>query len=285
MHHYPASSRQQSGATLIELMIGIAIGLMTIAVAMGALMASRGASGTITDANDIQQQASHAFRVIGQQLRQAGSLRLNLAPQKNPGDPIEITDPVAFETKTSDFNPATDTISGMDSPGSGEFKLISSYRNYTEKSFSSATPVSLLRDCLGEQSSAKPTIIQNRFFLDTSKNEIHCNGQPLVGNVAEFEVRYILQADAATGSPTLQYVDATTAASNWSRIFGAEICLVLFGKESISMPNGSSYTACDGSNVNISPTGTLAASRKNKMHMLFRSVFQLRSQGLIGAAS
>ena len=61
-------------------MVGIAIGLLVVAVAMGALMASRGISGTVSEATSMQQQAAYAFRVIGQQIRQAGSLELNLNP-------------------------------------------------------------------------------------------------------------------------------------------------------------------------------------------------------------
>lgn len=38
----------QRGATLLELMVGITIGLLTVAVALGALMVSRGVSGTMT---------------------------------------------------------------------------------------------------------------------------------------------------------------------------------------------------------------------------------------------
>ena len=55
--------------------------------------------------------------------------------------------------------------------------------------------------------------------------------------------------------------------------------LVLFGTERIDLPEGASYTGCDGSTaVNIT---TLAAPRTNRMHYVFRNVFQLRSQGLI----
>ena len=56
---------QQRGVTLIELLVGIAIGLMVVAVALGALMASRSISGTVSEATSLQQQAAYAFRVIG----------------------------------------------------------------------------------------------------------------------------------------------------------------------------------------------------------------------------
>ena len=65
----PRSPAAQRGLSLIELMVGIAIGLLVVAVAMGALMASRGISGTVSEATSMQQQAAYAFRVIGQQHR------------------------------------------------------------------------------------------------------------------------------------------------------------------------------------------------------------------------
>src|SRR5690606_38077148 len=111
----------QRGVTLIELLVGITIGLLTIAVAMGALMVSRGVSGTVSDSALIQQQASYAFRVIGQQLRQAGSVKLKLSAAKMIEDetPPLAGEAVAFETDYSDgtntFVLATDTLSGLDS--------------------------------------------------------------------------------------------------------------------------------------------------------------------------
>lgn len=98
-----APPHAQKGATLIELMVGIAIGLLVVAVAMGALMVSRGVSGTVSDASAIQQQAAYAMRVIGQQTRQAGSLRLNLNPGTMVTSDLYLA-PVAFEIKAGDLD-------------------------------------------------------------------------------------------------------------------------------------------------------------------------------------
>ena len=101
----------QRGVTLVELMVGIAIGLLVVAVATSALMVSRGISGTVSDASGLHQQAAHAMRVIGQQVRQAGSLYLNLNPTgaatTDPAAPValEVVSPGADASGNTSFNP------------------------------------------------------------------------------------------------------------------------------------------------------------------------------------
>lgn len=277
----------QSGTTLIELMVGITIGLLTVAVATGALMISRTVSGTVTDASQLQQQASYAFRVLGQQLRQAGSMRLNLAANKTEGETIDPADVVAFapdQNMQPSFpgGPAsTPPVSGKDSPSGSEYALSTAYQNYAEKSFTASADISFFRDCSGAGSSPASTpIIQSNFVLKSG--ELYCGAQPVLRNVADFQVRYLMQSDAAVGTPKIQTANATTASANWFQVFGVEVCLVLYGDEVIDMPAGSEYVGCDGAKVNMSSSGSLSSSRKNRMHMSFRNVYQLRSQGLTG---
>lgn len=279
--------RFQRGVTLIELMVGIAIGLLVVAVAMGALMVSRGVSGTVSDASSIQQQAAYAMRVIGLQLRQAGSLRLNLDPGTvATAEPYMA--PVAFETTVlpsagtmESFNPTTHTLGGSASPVS----LTAGYRRFTEPVFTSASAQSISRNCQGGPAdSSTDGRIESIFQL--SGNELQCSGngaaaQAIVQNVANFQVRY-LQQDTTTspGIPTIKSVDATGVGTNWGQVQGVEVCLVLYGTESIDLPAGSNYTDCDGTAVDMS---TLTGARARRMHIAFRNVFQLRSQGLIGS--
>lgn len=274
--------RKQHGVTLIELLVGIVIGLLTVAVAMGALMVSRSVTGTVSDSSLMQQQASFAFRVIGQQIRQAGSLRLNLASQKNDGAPIDMADTVAFETKANGFDPAINTISGIDSPSANEYKLTVGYRNYTEPVYTSSAAASMLRDCLGQ--SPSDTLVQSRFTL--MNNELRCAGatgssQAIIQNVANFQVRYLQQTETATGIPKISYVNSQAAQSNWSQVTGVEVCLVLYGNEPINV-DGVKYLDCDGS-TEVS-LDSLTAPRTKRAHIVFRNVYQIRSQGLISAS-
>lgn len=276
----------QSGVTLVELMVGIAIGLLVVAVALGALMVSRGVSGTVTDASSIQQQASYAMRVIGQQLRQTGSLRLNLNPGTVTAAELYLA-PVAFEVKSGDMDltkPDWKIIEGKDSPGSSEYKMSTRFSNYAEPVFTSALEQSQARDCLGANPST--TLIESHFRLES--NELRCASfgagaaaQAIVQNVANFQVNYLVQDITTTpGIPTIKSVNAA-GVLNWNQVQAVEVCLVIYGAEPIDLPAGSNYTDCDG--VTAVDMSTLTGTRARRMHMVFRNVFQLRSQGLIGS--
>ena len=68
------SACRQQGFSLVELMVGMVLGLVVMAAAGMALLASRSVAATVSDASHLQQQASYALRVIGLELRQSGSL-------------------------------------------------------------------------------------------------------------------------------------------------------------------------------------------------------------------
>lgn len=271
--------------TLVELMVGLAIGLLVVAVVMGAMMVSRGISGTVSDASELQQQAAYALRVIGQQVRQAGSLYLNPNPAGAAAENARAA-AVAFETTApaagSDlgFNPATDTLGGADTT------LSVGYRRYKEPVYGSAADQALSRNCLGGPADTSGDLrVENNFALVGS--ELRCGGndtaaspQAIIQNVADFQVRYLLQDNSAPGDPKLQYVDAATVGTDWGKVQAVQVCLVLYGNEPIDMPAGSSYLGCDGTTA-VDMT-TLTGARAKRMHIAFRSVFQLRSQGLVG---
>ena len=204
------------------------------------------------------------MRTFGTQLRQAGSLYLDLGLDAD-GDG-EITSATAFQLRGS-----TDTAIAENN-GSVTIR----FTGYEEPTFANAGPIS--RNCLGAPGSipaGTTTSIESIFTLNGT--DLRCNDQPIAQNVAAFQVRYLLQG-TDQDDPTMLYTNSAGVA-DWNRVQGVEVCLVLFGTERIDLPEGASYTGCDGSTaVNIT---TLAAPRTNRMHYVFRNVFQLRSQGLI----
>jgi len=286
----PLQGKSQRGVTLIELMVGIAIGLFIVAVAMGALMVSRGVSGSVSDASSIQQQSAYVMRVIGLQLRQAGSLYLNLNPDSAP-TALANAVPVAFETVApasgagNSFDPTTNTLSATATA------LTVGYRRYKEPVHYATTDQAIARNCVGGPTNGSDDQrVESIFQLNGT--ELRCQGngaaaQPIAQNVANFQVRYLLQDNTLPGAPTIRYVAATDVGStDWGRVQAVEVCLVLFGTEVIDM-NGlsstaTSYTDCDGNTA--VDMATLAGARARRMHVVYRNVFQLRSQGLVGIA-
>ena len=228
--------RSQRGVTLIELLVGLVIGLLVVAAAMGTMMVSRGISGTVSDASNIQQQAAYAMRTIGLQLRQAGSLRLDLNPTGATEDIASAV--VDFEPESGDFNYTQNIIRGIDAPTGTDFKLTTGYGNYKEALHIETDDASQARDCLGQQPSE--TLIENNFVLKTATNELYCGGfqtpaQPIAEKVANFQVRYLMQESTA-GDPQIKYATASTVGKNWGRVQAVEVCLVLYGNESIDLP-------------------------------------------------
>lgn len=265
--------QRQHGLSMIELLVGLTIGLLTISVAIGTLVISRQVSGTVNDASQLQQQAAQAFRSIGQQARQAGSVRLNLAIAKEGTQPIDPGDNVAFEVPKG-----VTTVGGKSAPGKNEYQLVLGYQNYNENLVGSATQQSMFRDCLGQAPSAGA--LRSGFVLEkaagATSGELRCAGtndvsQPVIANVADFRVRFVeQQANVATGLPTMQYRTAeAVAADAWPRIYAVEICLEMEGTENQTDTGATQYVNCANQTV----------ARGSRLRMVFRNTYQLRSQG------
>ena len=263
----------QRGATLLELMVGITIGLLTVAVALGALMVSRGVSGTVSEASQLQQQASYAFRVIGQQLRQAGSRQLD--PETEPDVHAKFYEPI--KNVPVDFSGVT-PVSGKDNPGTGEYALEINYQNIREFTVLEPTDGEYqIRNCLqkkAEDSAKNPDpMIVSKFKHNATDATLVCAGgsgaaQPIIQNVKDFTIQYLTQATDGTPSaaPTYQYVSATTAGSGWLKVYAVQVCLELEGTERIDTA-GAKYIKCDGSEVD----------RGNKLRMVFRNTYHIRN--------
>jgi len=218
--------RAQSGASLIELLVGLTLGLMVVAAAIGTLIVSRTASGTVGDLSQLQQQGSYALRVVGIQIRQAGSV----APIKD-----SVNSLYSFKDTFIGFGGNSSVVTGAD--GAGD----------------SADTVS---------TSNEP--------LDGNPDELKCKSgaknQALIGNVADFQVWYrILSAASTTQRMTAKQVDA---AGLWRSVKSIEICLDLQGDEA-GQPNVGSYANCQG----------VESPRNGRLHLVFRNVFDLRTQG------
>ena len=214
VHRY---SQRVRGLSVLELLVGLAIGMLVVIAGLSALLAVRGVSGTVSEANALQLQASYALRIIGQQIRQVGGRMLQ------PAD-----DPMAFAV--FDEHPGLRSylpLQGKETLASNEFALEVLYQNTAEKSLpllnNQPQLQPLLRDCLGEMVDPSSTpVVMSRFRREGQ--QLVCAGsgsrQVLISGVEDFQVRYLLQT-AATNSPAAwRYVraDQISTAAQWRQV-------------------------------------------------------------------
>ena len=275
---YPSRDKEQkhlkfqAGLTLIELMIGLAVGLLVVAVATVSLLGSRSVTGAVSDISGIQQQAAYVMRTFGTQLRQAGSLYLDLGLDADGTGDIDSA--TTFQLRSSTEQAITENEDGA---------VTVRFTGYEEPTFADNGPIA--RNCLGAPGDIPAGTTETIESIFTLKgDELHCGGngataQPIASKVAQFQVRYLVQSEKA--NPTTLYANAADV-NNWDQVQGVEVCLVLFGTERIDMPTDdpdlTSYTDCTKTKVDMT---TLTGDRTSRMHYVFRNVFQLRSQGLI----
>lgn len=276
---FTASARtgcRQTGLTLIELMVALFLGLLIVGMALGTILMSRNLAATTTDVSALQQQAAYAFRILGTHIRQAGSPELDLGLQSDPLDQVELV---------YRYDGIHQVLSGTDDPASADY-LKTARSNYEESVFDPAAVQNmgsghLLRDCLGQEAIGEPLLRSSFRWAPASGNDatgrLLCQGtgntsQELIRNVSDFRVHYLQQSGAAGNHPEIQRVDAPDAddALGWSRIVAVEICLDMVGDERIDVPATETYKDCTGNDV----------SYENRTHMVFKNVFQIRSQGI-----
>lgn len=276
----PAAAHAQRGVSLIEVLVGLTIGLLVLGIAIGAIMVSRQLASTTSEATRLQQQASYALRVIGDQVRQAGALELNLAfnQEASTSDLLTIdpADPVAFLTS---FDRKTQMLKSSD-----ERPLQVGYASYKEKLTSSGkSTASQLRDCFG--SASDDAIVGSSFFLvkdpaDAPTGELRCKGssatdgtQALIKDVADFQIGWLRQ-QVLVGVPSIDRVNAATAGSDWRKIYAVEVCIEMAGSEQIDTGN-STYRPCSWK------AGDKETARGNRMRLVLRNTFQLRTQAAL----
>jgi type IV pilus assembly protein PilW len=231
----------ERGLSLVELLIGMTLGLLVIVAAIGTLNLSRGLSAAVSDLSQLQQQGSYALHVIGMQIRQAGSSEPVLDPASGR---------YAFET-------APGSVSGSDGPAADSLSV----------AFAPSSLDLWQRDCVGAQLKETDRPVRATFAVD-GNGQLTCAGvgspQGVIRNVSDFQVSYRVE----TGDG-MRVMDATAVqqARLWNRVLAVELCLDLAGIE--KGPDGAAaYRNCRDE---AAPRGGLA-------HLVYRHVFAIRAR-------
>ena len=274
--------------TLVEILVGLVIGLMIIAIALVSLQVSQFVSTSVGESTSLRQDANMALRLIGIQIRQTASVALNLQPALGNGLETEALRPVIFEPVVSTNGQATsieNAIPAISSPTVSKSvgaTLQVQYENYVESLLGDSISPSLdssLRDCLGQNQSNRSlsSFIASTFFL--RDGNLMCTGvagnpQPVISNVKDFAIRLLLQLpqDAAGAEPHFQYVaplDLNRNAQQWKYVSAVEVCLELESPSMKAPDVGASYQKCDGQ----------TQAKNDRFVVIARQLFHIRPFG------
>lgn len=249
----PVMSRHaERGLSLVELLVGLAIGLLVTLAALGIISFTRISSTTVTDTVQMQQDATIAMRIIGQQIRQARSVGLQTTQADGR---VGYT---AYTGSTPPGAPSDVAVFGVDGNAAQPDTI----------TISTGVLNGLTTDCLGFGPPAPADTIVST--LDLQGGTLRCAGtttaaQPMIDNVLDFQVWYGVR-DPVTGN--LQYL-AQPAAAAWPTVRTVLVCLHLVSATTTAAIPAPGNLPLDCANQPVAWDG--------RIQRVFRQVFSLRN--------
>ncbi len=230
-------ANNQSGLSLIEVMVSLTIGLIILAALGYFFLSSTQINRTTDDVSRMQESGRNALELMGRSIRQAGyRIKVDEAfGGNNPPDPANPPKPVA-----------------------GSFGVGTAADSITVKyNAQEGGDVDCTGAVVAEKTSDKPTIVTATFAID--KGTLTCsNGTttvPVVDNIENMQLRYVIDEGdnfKKDGSP--ESVVAEPTADQFKQVAAVQITLLTKGptlnvatnKTQTLIYNGASNTYTDG---------------------------------------
>ena len=270
------TASSQRGVTLIELMIGITIGLLVVVAALGSLVFTHITATSVGDSARLQQKASAAFRAMGAQVRQAGGNEV----MQNAG------------LATVGYNPAFDgfnamgarfMVHGLEGASDAPDTLRISYPD---------SP--LARDCLGNRPAPAQVGIRvdNQFSVNPAGNLVCLSAdgssQAIVDGVEDFQVTYNVRTVTALSTGLAPPAIRAPDTANYRQFTAATAPFGLTNPDPTLPQLGWSVTVClqlRGDITTDSPRGDIgmvgcreqAITGDGRFRRVYRETFGLRS--------
>ena len=235
---------------LIDLLIGLSVGALVLGAAIAALLVAREAASTVAEMSLLQQQASHALRMLGLQIRPAGSVELQASPGMAGSFQVAAAAPLP--------GAGTAVVQGKDGvKGAGDsLRVVRTSSNAPGQQ----------EDCLGQEI-APGERMEASFEVD-AKGALRCRGasqpQPLVTGVSGFRLRYRVRQGEQARDLRASEVEAGQL---WPEVVAVEVCLDLRGEER-SSAHEARYIDCNAQQV----------TNGGRLHLVTRKLFQLRTR-------
>lgn len=236
---------RQHGLSLVEILVGMSIGLMVALAAASSLIFVRMSGTTAEEVWRMQQDSNIAFRTIGTALRQAGARPLAAAGTSGN---------VEFASGYSGYGTlaAPVSLSGLNGAGKNPDQLQTSIQ--TDPSADS-------RDCLGL--APDPSVISVRSEFTVSGGDLTCTGSStsaaIVSSVEDMQVWY-----GESAGTTYQYRSTPTS---WTNVSAVMVCLRMAG-ERVGQATVTTL-GCNGESI----------PSDGRLRRTFVRIFQLRNLG------
>ncbi len=274
------SPYRQSGFSMVELMISIAIGLVMIVFVTSLYVRSRGSYEVHDDNARMQQEGRIVMALIGRNLTQAGYG----APQAIVAGALQtnFTGQGLRACDTGFSSPSSIATTACGASGKPAFEV-----SYVVNSSVNAN-IGAGVDCNGQTvpaNAAGDLIVINRFYLSTGAGEgqsLYCVGnggptpQPLLGNVEDMQLTYGVSTGSARRPDsyvnTVAAVQAAEAVAMprvgpFQGVVTVGVCLQLVGTGTVTSTN-QTYRDC---------SGTLKTATDRKIRTVLNGVFALRN--------
>jgi type IV pilus assembly protein PilW len=292
----------QSGRSIVELLIAMAIGL-AILVGIGSLLVgTRKTSRVSDDRSRLEEDGRLALNLVAFHLRMAGYGELRSNDLREPrvtslkDDDERNVD--GIEGCSGGFvNPAAVVRACTNNAANPDSLIIRYVVDGANANVSGLNPT----DCLGSTVIATNGIVENRFYIatnpSTGRRELYCQGngqtaltavnfttpaQPIAENVRDMKLTYGYGFDYA-GEQDTQTVDRfitasqvdamvappSTKGSRWSKVISVEVCLIVSSANDGIASKQQVYKDCSGNSV---------TATDKRLYQQFSSVVALRSR-------
>lgn len=249
-----AFKRRERGASLVELLVGIVVGLLVVLAALGTVVYTNTTAAAVTDTVRLNLQAQSVFETLARHLRQSASH--TVVASIGPGV-------VTFQ---SGLAPGASAVSEINA---GQFVV--RHGTLLPSVVPAFAPSAVVSSCLGGLPGAGAFLSVNTF--STAGGALRCSeggggAQAIAENVEAFVTRYGVRNLA---NNNLQYVSRGAVVS-WQDVEAVEVCLQLRGDRT-NTPNLATYNNCQGV---ATPTAD------GRLHRVFRRIFTVRPEFRVG---
>ncbi len=242
--HRPPPAR---GANLIELMIGLTIGLMVVAAALATQVGVQVSAGTLSDRARLQDRADAVLRNIAHQAEIAGAL---VVQPEAAGSPTVRVVSTTVGIAAADAGGLTG-LHVYGTEGGSDPDTLAVARQHDPDG--TATP---MLECTGSTGAAAAgTTLQSVYALDTGTGLLRCTGTgastatvTLAEGVEDFQVLYGVKSGAWAGRAVRwrNATDVTSGSNLWSRVQTLDLCVQLAGEVKGHPQVSGTRTGCRG---------------------------------------